>query len=320
MSRNKKLKKFFVSKDYVYTLDEEMNMCVDKIAEHAYKDCKALTDEARCDKQWNAIRGHPGTVTWNHHVITGKVGITIKACLQKSLSRDWVKKFWKTEMALRQQKDHNWMMSHDEKLHKANEAATIKTGGRVRTMKLAQGLLATNAFLKTQSRTPLARCSCCYRHVETLNHLVGHCRDSRIATARLRLIAKIHALLTELCKNSKAPRLAAQLKAIWSLETIKEAYSETNGSAMVGGKEEGAKWIGVAAVLRSESLPGGCTTGTMVAFNNNNANEDHSWGIKWEGNDTTLEYSYKTVKPLVNQKTLDTTSKAHGYQPCGMHC
>ena len=301
MSTNKKLKKFFVSKDYVYTLDEEMNMCVDKIAEHAYKDCKALTDEARCDKQWNAIRGHPGTVTWNHHVITGKVGITIKACLQKSLSRDWVTKFWKTEMALREQKDHNWMMSHDEKLHKANEAATIKAGGRVRTMKLAQGLLATNVLLKTQSRTPLARCSCCYRHVETLNHLVGHCRDSRIAAARLRLIAKIHALLTELCKNSKAPRLAAQLKAIWSLETIKEAYSETNGSAMVGGKEEGAKWIGVAAVLRSVSLPGGCTTGTVVAFNNNNANEDHSWGIKWEGNDTILEH-YKTLKSLVNQK------------------
>ena len=71
---------------------------------------------------------------------------------------------------------------------------------------------------------------------------------------------------------------------------------------MVGGKEEGAKWIGVAAVLRSESLPGGCTTGTVVAFNNNNANEDHSWGIKWEGNDTTLEYNYKILQTLVNQK------------------
>ena len=40
----------------------------------------------------------------------------------------------------------------------------------------------------------------------------------------------------------------------------------------------------------------------VVAFNNNNANEDHSWGIKWEGNDTTLEYNYNTLKTLVNQK------------------
>ena len=36
--------------------------------------------------------------------------------------------------------------------------------------------------------------------------------------------------------------------------------------------------------------------GEVKTFNNCNANEDHSWGIKWENNDDILEYDYKTLK------------------------
>ena len=42
--------------------------------------------------------------------------------------------------------------------------------------------------------------------------------------------------------------------------------------------------------------------GEVKTFNNCNANEDHSWGIKWENNDDILEYDYKTLKSLIAEK------------------
>ena len=59
-------------------------------------------------------------------------------------------------MALCEQKEHYWLVSHDEKLHKMMEVAAVKAGQKVSSMKMAQGILATNALLKTQGRTTLA--------------------------------------------------------------------------------------------------------------------------------------------------------------------
>ena len=288
-SKDPKLSKFFVSTDYKYTLDERLNMVVDKIAGEAYQKCNVRSDEVIADAQWNAIRDTYGTVTWNHYVISGKTGTTIKRCLQKEQSRQWKKKCWASEMALCEQNEHNWLVSHDEKLHKMMEVAAVKAGQKVSSMKMAQGILATNALLKTQGRTTLARCSCCHKAVETLNHLVGHCPEPRVRAVRNSIIQHVHSLLAELCKHSKARQLVTQLKAIWSLETIKEACKETNGSAMVGGITEGEKWLGLSTSIKRDVPCGGFHSGQVTSFNNNSANEDHSWGVLWEGNEKTME-------------------------------
>ena len=82
-SKDPKLSKFFVSTDYKYTLDERLNIVVDKIAGEAYQKCNVRSDKVIADAQWNAIRDTYGTVTWNHYVISGKTGTTIKRCSQK---------------------------------------------------------------------------------------------------------------------------------------------------------------------------------------------------------------------------------------------
>jgi len=174
---------------------------------------------------------------------------------------------------------------------------------------MAQGILATNALLKTQGRTTFARCSCCHKAVETLNHLVGHCPEPRVRAVRNSLIQHVHNLLAELCKHSKVRQLETQLKAIWSLETIKEACKETNGSAMVGGITEGEKWLGLSTSIKRDDPCGGLHSGQVTTFNNNSANEDHSWGVLWEGNEKTIEYDYKTLKTITNQKDWIAPSK-----------
>ena len=57
-------------------------------------------------------------------------------------------------MALCEQKDHDWLMSHDEKLQKTMEVAAAKAGQKVSSMKMAQGILATNALLRPKGEPP----------------------------------------------------------------------------------------------------------------------------------------------------------------------
>ena len=83
----------------------------------------------------------------------------------------------------------------------------------MRSMKLAQGILATNAYRKKMNLTPLARCSCCLGNVETLNHLVGHCQEEGMVAIREQEVADTHEAIDKICNKSKSwPDLTRQLK------------------------------------------------------------------------------------------------------------
>ena len=103
----------------------------------------------------------------------------------------------------------------------------------------------------------------------------------------------------------KTRQLVTQLKAIWSLETIKEACKETNGSAMVGGITEGEKWLGLSTSIKRDDPCGGLHSGQVTTFNNNSANEDHSWGVLWEGNEKTMEYDLQNPQNHNQPNRLD---------------
>ena len=301
-SKDPKLAKFFVSVDYVFTPDENQNMVADKIAGEAYGERGTVGE-----KQWYSIADLPGTVTVNDNIVTGNAGRTIRKCIQAEHSRKWARSFWETEhnwwLETPEEAESNWLMCHDEKLQLDNESASKV--GQVRTMKIAHGLLATNARLKTQERTTLARCTCCHNQPETLNHLMGHCPDKELTDIRKRLIQKLHTTIDNMCKSTKVrPRLKEQLKELYTLESMKHAHEETNSRSMMGGTEEGQRWVGIETALKVNPSveAGGWLIGTITKFDPDQPMLDQTWTVKWEGNDKTIEYDYRGIKEIVPER------------------
>ena len=122
-SKDPKLAKFFVSVDYVFTVDENQNMVADKIAGEAYE-IMGMEGE----KQWFSIADLPGTVTVKDNIVTGNVGRAIRKDIQAEHSRKWARSFWETEhnwwLETPDKAERNWLMCHDEKLQLDNEAAS----------------------------------------------------------------------------------------------------------------------------------------------------------------------------------------------------
>ena len=117
------------------------------------------------------------------------------------------------------------------------------------------------------------------------------------------MITKVHREIDKLCLNSlKRPRLAKQLKTVWSEETAKHAHEETNSNAMMGGETEGKKWIGLTTGVRDETLPGKWAEGRITKFTGDTSSEDHLWEVEWEHNPTPFLYTYVGLKAIVKEK------------------
>ena len=72
-----------------------------------------------------------------------------------------------------------------------------------------------------------------------------------------------------MCKSKKVrPRLKDQLKELYTLESMKHAHEETNSRSMMGGAEEGKKWIGKDTELKVNPTEeaGGWLFGTITKF------------------------------------------------------
>ena len=134
---------------------------------------------------------------------------------------------------------------------------------------------------------------------------MGHCPDKELTDIRKGLIQKLHITIDNMCKSKKVrPRLKDQLKELYTLESMKHAHEETNSRSMMGGAEEGKKWIGKDTELKVNPTEeaGGWLFGTITKFDPDQPMLDQTWTVKWDGNDKTIEYDYRGIKEIVREQ------------------
>ena len=78
----------------------------------------------------------------------------------------------------------------------------------------------------------------------------------------------------------------------------------TNSRSMMGGAEEGKKWIGKDTELKVNPTEeaGGWLFGTITKFDPDQPMLDQTWTVKWDGNDKTIEYDYRGIKEIVREQ------------------